>query len=144
MGRFNQRTARARLFTTDEAAEVFPPLILMLLMGMAQVVFPTSDTPSPSVTVLIVPSAPRANQGWLADRGIQVSGPLVVRWDQWQNIMVPLLASIQGTDGIGLWGSLNITNPLNRIQLCHVGEARRLMGDLADVIRRAFEEAGYG
>jgi hypothetical protein len=121
---------------------VLTPLVILLLMGKAQVMFPSSDTPSPSVVVHVVPNVSRSDQGWLQARGIQVTGPVCVRWDQWQRVMVPLIASIRETDGV--WGSLDIRSPLNQTQLCHVGRARRLVADLGKVIQSAFGAAGYG
>jgi len=142
MGMFHMRTGRAPVLTADEAQVVLTPLVILLLMGRAHVMFPSSDTPSPSVVVHVVPNVSRSDQGWLQARGIQVTGPICVRWDQWQVVMVPLIASIQGADGA--WGSLDIRSPLNRTQLCHVGRARRLVADIGKVIQIAFEDAGYG
>lgn len=142
MGRFHLRYAQGGVLTAQQALDILPTLILMLLADQVQVVFPGTDTPSPSPIVVLIPKIPVTGQGYLSFRGVQVSGPVVIRWDQWENCVVPLLLEIQGANGI--WANLNITNPLNRKALCHVGDARDLIDRLGRVIEQSFAEHGYG
>ncbi|MDB4278204.1 hypothetical protein N9917_01240 [Deltaproteobacteria bacterium] len=128
--------------TAEQAGRTLPALVILILMGRAQVSFPGSDTPSPARKVIIIPKEAQSSQGWLSARGISVTGPMEVRWDQWQNCMVPLIESIQDPDGD--YAYLNVPNPLNRASLCHVGDARRLMDNLSAVIVQIFEGCGYG
>lgn len=119
-----------------------PSLVILLLMGEAEVIFPGSDTPSPSHSVIIRPKGTPRDQHWLAQRNIAITRPMAVNGQQWQECMVPLIEDIQDPDGD--YASLNITNPLNRVALCHVGDAQRLMDDLGSVIRVRFNDCGYG
>ena len=142
MARFQIRYGRARTLTSEEAARSLPSLVILLLMGEAEVIFPGSDTPSPAHSVLIRPKGTPRDQQWLSRRNIAITRPMVLNGQQWQECMVPLIEDIQNPDGD--FASLNITNPLNRVALCHVGDAQRLLDNLGIIIRARFDDCGYG
>jgi hypothetical protein len=142
MAGFQIRYGRARPLTSEEAAQTLPSLVILLLMGAAEVIFPGSDTPSPARVVLIRPKGTPRDQHWLARRNIAITTTMALNGEQWQECMVPLIEEIQDPDGD--YAFLNITNPLNRVALCHVGDAQRLMTNLGNVIRVRFNDCGYG
>lgn len=136
MGRFEVRFGRARPLTATEARRVFPELVVLILLGKAQVIFPSTSTPSPSDKV-IVRTNPKSSQ---EVRGISLAGSVSLNWDQWENVMYPLLNGIR----TGAWGFLDPNNPLNRRSLCHVGDARRYIDQVGRAVEEFFEQAGYG
>lgn len=98
MSRLDYRGGKSPIKTSEELAKDLTLPLYMLLVGKAEVHFPTTDRSNPSVSVGIRSAYPPKDLVW-------------VHWTQWQNIIVPLLKDNRLTEwrhqlGYGDWQEL--------------------------------------
>lgn len=118
-----------RLLAPSEAEEQLPVPCLLILMGVAQPVFPNRDRSGPSPVVLVV----RVDGKRLSVDVPSVVLPFPVDWRQWRTAVVPVLEDEK-------W---RVTNPVMSALLSRggVSEYLRLLGS---ALRESFSEAGWG
>lgn len=120
-----------RILSPSEAKEVLTIPCLLLLGGVAKLVFPTSTRSTPSVGVWIVRTSPQDVSG----RSASLTGslPVVVDWRQWKTAVVPVLED----------ESWRLTAPVLAGMLM-VGEAPSLVNLFGEALRASFVAAGWG
>ena len=111
--------------------------VIYLNLGLAVVEFPTSTRAHPSYQVHVGLS-PR---GPLSE-GHRSLFPFYVRWDIWQQVIVPLFADGAALIKVGYDTNETLRQWINREYLA-VGDYETLIGKVERLLLAALEEAGY-
>jgi len=123
--------------------------VFYMLIGKAQSAFPNSATPAPSSFVQIIPMGK-------IEAAHRPYFPAYVNWQQWEDVVVPLLSQARfpewlgstggqtGTTSDGFPGVLYDISVGPGIYSCNEGLLRQYEDLVGKEIKRLAEEAGYG
>jgi hypothetical protein len=119
-----------RILSAAEAEEMLAAPCLMILLGLAQPVFPNWHRGSPSVSVL-VQQVRSASVGLYGVTPVGVL-PCWVDWRQWQQGVVPVLKDERWRVGTPLANALLRTEG-----------PQGLLGLIGQSLRQSFEQSGW-
>lgn len=121
----NYRRGLAPLRSASQLATLLPVPLMMIIEGYAKVLFPGSTPAHPSSWVAIVQTRPKQT---FPDSRVSPF-PIYVNGDQWQQVVVPILAPVLGQ---GSSGGGNSEVPIYRWRgtIGSAGEALELLNDV--------------